>query len=71
MAVWNSMTDESTDDYLISAQWNTLDNFPVPSYYYNTMSDCKKASFPPKGGNEAFDPYSDPDCENSLWKQWR
>ena len=48
-----------------------VDIFSVSSYYHNTISDCKKASFPPKSGNEAFDPYSDPDCENSLWKQWR
>ena len=41
------------------------------SYYHNTISDRNEASFPPKSGNEAFDPYSDPDCENSLWKQWR
>ena len=41
------------------------------SYHHNTISNCNEASFPPKSVNEAFDPYSDPDCKNSLWKQWR
>ena len=48
------MTDESTDDYLISAQWNTLDNSPVPSYYHNTISDCEKASFPLRKRERGF-----------------
>ena len=48
-----------------------LDNPAVLSYYHNTISYCNEASFPPKSGNEAFDPDSDPDCKNSLWKQWR
>ena len=40
-----------------------LDMPEALSYYHNTISDRNEASFPPKSGNEAFDPYSDPDCK--------
>lgn len=49
----------------------TLDTLHTSSYYHNTICICNEASFPPKSGNEAFDPYFDPDYENSLWEQWK